>query len=300
MLDCIIIGGGPAGLNAALMLGRAKRKVMLFDDNQPRNQVTQQSHGFITQDGIKPQVFRDLAHKDIAQYPSVTLQNRLVQTVSTVDHTTYTIITDKGQAYNSKKIILATGLKESLPEIEGIDHFYGKSLFSCPYCDGWELRDQPLVLISEDKDAAHLAKIIFQWSQDLVVCTNGKSILTPTEEQSLRQNGIEINKKAITQLEGTNGKIMTLVFEDQSILTRVGGFVTTSHRQANTFASSLGCQFNQDGGIVVDNLGRTNVLGVYAAGDASTVNPAKLIIAAGNGVRAAMGVNSDLAVSLFN
>jgi len=150
LFDCAIIGGGPAGLNAALIFGRARRNVILLDNNNPRNAVTQESHGFITRDGIKPKEFREIAHKDIGRYPSVIYAKREVTSVIKNDNNnepSFELVTSEKERYQSKTIIIATGLKDVLPSIENISDYYGRSLFHCPYCDGWELRDKPLVVI---------------------------------------------------------------------------------------------------------------------------------------------------------
>ncbi|MFC5732423.1 NAD(P)/FAD-dependent oxidoreductase [Cytobacillus gottheilii] len=182
MLECIIIGGGPAGLNAALVLGRARRQTVLFDNNDARNKVTHESHGFITRDGVTPKEFREAAHNDIRKYPSVKIKKETIIEVYKEENGLISVKTADGQIITSKKLIFATGLKERLPNIEGVRAFYGKSLFSCPYCDGWEQRDQPLVLISENAHAVHMAKMIYQWSKDLIICTNGNKTISDEDK----------------------------------------------------------------------------------------------------------------------
>ena len=176
-IDCAIIGGGPAGLNAALVLGRARRTVLVFDDNQPRNAVTQESHGFLTRDGVKPDEFRTLAHQDISKYPSVEIQHVRVTAIRHAD-ASFEITTEKGDLLSAKTVLLATGLKELLPTIDGLHDYYGKSVFCCPYCDGWELRERPLVVISEGPHTFNLVKVVWNWSHDLLLCTNGHQLLT--------------------------------------------------------------------------------------------------------------------------
>jgi thioredoxin reductase len=172
VIDCAIIGGGPAGLNAALILGRARRNVLLFDNDKPRNAVTQESHGFITRDGIKPKEFREIAHKELSRYASVLYLKREVTSV--IKNKMFELVTSEREKYYSKTIIISTGLKDILPIIENISDFYGTSLFHCPYCDGWELRDKPLVvIIGEQVQGFHFIQTIFNWSKDLVVLTNG-------------------------------------------------------------------------------------------------------------------------------
>ncbi|OMF37314.1 pyridine nucleotide-disulfide oxidoreductase [Paenibacillus sp. FSL H8-0548] len=292
-LDCAIIGGGPAGLNAALVLGRARRHVIVFDHNRPRNAVAYESHGFLTRDGIAPREFRKLAHEDIAKYPSVTIKpDKVIEVMP--NHEGFWLTTSNNVMYQARTIILAAGLTETLPRIPGIHDFYGRSLFSCPYCDGWELRDQPLVVISEGSNIFSLAKIVYNWSRDIIVCTNGANLLHPEQLSQLRHKGIEVNYQRIKALIGKEGRLSRVVFENNTETARTGGFVTPSWDQSVSFGERLGCAMTPSGGFVTDDYGRTSVRGVYAAGDTSIVVPAQLIVAAGEGSKAAIGANTDL------
>lgn len=296
--DCAIIGGGPAGLSAALLLGRAKRHVAIFDHNKPRNAVTQRSHGFITRDGISPQQFRVLAQQDLAQYPSIEMKNEKVAHITQVEAGLFEVVSDS-KTYRCRKIILATGLKENLPAISGIEAFYGRSLFSCPYCDGWELRDKPIVLVTESIYAFHMVRLIHHWSQDLVVCTNGHNNISAEQKRTLEAKGITVIEHVITGLEGQNGQLEAVYFANHSSIQRSGGFVTSSWEQGSNLAEMLGCAKNERGAIVTDEVGRTSVEHIYAAGDNAIIEPAQLIIAAGEGNKAAIGVNMDLIMEDF-
>ena len=294
LFDCAIIGGGPAGLNAALILGRARRNTILFDNNRPRNAVTQESHGFITRDGIKPQEFREIAHKEIGKYPSVIYEKEEITSITKKDQL-FELVTSNKELYQSKTIIISTGLRDVLPDIENISDYYGKSLFNCPYCDGWELRDKPLaVIIEEQTQGFHFIQTIYNWSKDLIVCTNGKPILNPDQKRLIHNKGIKIIESKIKNFEGKNGQMEKIYFENGESIIRKGGFVLPQPIQASDFAKKLGCEYNSSGGISVDFYGRTNVPGVHAAGDASVFAPAQLIIAAADGLKAAAGVNRDL------
>ena len=297
--DCAIIGGGPAGLNAALILGRARRNVILFDNNNARNAVTQESHGFLTRDGIKPKKFREIAHKEIARYLSVICAKREVTSVSR-KKSKFELVTSKRERYQSKTIIISTGLKDVLPSIDDIHDYYGKSLFHCPYCDGWELRDKPLiVIIGEQVQGFHFIQTIYNWSRDLIVCTNGNPFQNSKQKGFLINKGIRIIECKIKKFAGKNGQMEKVVFENGESASRRGGFVMPQMIQASDFGKQLGCKYNSLGGIAVDSFGRTNIQGIYAAGDASVVNPAQIIIAAADGVRAAAGVNADLTQKEF-
>ncbi|WP_371069283.1 NAD(P)/FAD-dependent oxidoreductase [Sediminibacillus sp. JSM 1682029] len=293
LLDCVIVGGGPAGLNASLVLARAKKNIVLFDEDKPRNAVTYESHGFITRDRIKPSEFKRLAREDLKEYPSLEIRNQLVTAIQKEDGS-FLVQTGDGDHYRSRKVILATGLTEVLPDIEGIHEFYGTSLFSCPFCDGWELRDRPLVVVAEDERAMHGVKLIANWSKDLVVCTNGKTPFTAEQKALLSKKNIRIIDNEIESFQGDKGQLEKIRFKEGEELEREGGFVASELKQASSLIESLGCSLNTMGGIETDDFGRTEVEGVYACGDNALVAPAQLVIAASEGSRTAIGVVADL------
>lgn len=291
--DCAIIGGGPAGLNAALMLGRARRSVALIDNNRPRNAVTHASHGFITRDGVTPAEFRRIAYEEVLRYPSVDhLQTEVVSVGKT--NSGFEVHDSSGLCIQAQKVILATGVKEIFPEIEGFYPLYGKSLFNCPYCDGWELRDQPLVVVSESPTIFHTAKLLLNWSKDVAVCTNGQPSLSDEQKKWLQQQGIVVIEQPIAAFIGQNGQLEHVRFVDGTQVARKGGFVAPKFVQSTPFGEELGCERTEPGGIMTDEKGRTSIPGLYAAGDASNFMPSQLVFAAADGSRIAMGVNMEL------
>ncbi|RXZ78546.1 NAD(P)/FAD-dependent oxidoreductase [Paenibacillaceae bacterium] len=291
--DCAIVGGGPAGLNAALVLGRAKRSVALFDNSQPRNGVTHASHGFITRDGVQPAEFRRIAYEEVLSYPSVRHWQAEVTDVQKTDDG-FALRTSSGERVQARKLILAAGLREVLPEIEGIREFYGKSLFNCPFCDGWELRDQPLAIVSDNPDVFHKVKLFLNWSQDLVVCTNGRDILTAEQRQQLASRGVRVVDTPVAAFSGLDGLLERVIFTDGTHIERSGGFITPTLLPHARFDEALGYETAEDGGIVTDVMGRSTAAGVYAAGDSSYVMPSQLIYAAASGSKAAVAVVADL------
>lgn len=297
--DCAIIGGGPAGLSAALVLGRARRKVIVFDDNHPRNRVIRETHGFITRDGISQTEFKRLALRDLAQYDSVDIRNERIEVIRNKDKTHFELATEDGTLFTSNKLLLATGLKDAQPNIPSIERFYGTSLFSCPYCDGWEMRDRPLAVIA-DKNVYKLAKEVYTWSEDVAVFTNGEGRLEEDERNQLLAFGIQVYEDIIAGLEGENGQLQNIRLEDGTLVPRTGGFVTPLWSHSNSFGKELGCEINENGGLLTDTYGRTTVWNVYAAGDAAHIVPAQLIIAAGTGSAAAIGINGDLTNEYFS
>lgn len=243
LYDCAIIGGGPAGLNAALVLGRARRSVALIDNNRPRNAVTHASHGFITRDGVTPAEFRRVAYEEVLRYPSVHhLQTEVVSI--TKNESGFEVLDSSGHRVQARKLILATGVKEIFPEIEGFYPLYGKSLFNCPYCDGWELRDQPLVLVSESAAIFHTAKLLLNWSKDLIVCTNGQASLSDEQKERLYSKGIIVMEQPVAEFIGHNGKLEHVRFTDGTQVPRIGGFVSPQFVQSAPFGERLGCERN--------------------------------------------------------
>lgn len=291
--DCAIVGGGPAGLSAALVLGRARRSVALLDNSQPRNGVTHASHGFVTRDGIQPAEFRRIAYEEVLRYPSVRHWPAEVIDIRGTDHG-FALRTSSGERVQSRKLILAAGLKEVFPEIEGLRDFYGTSLFNCPFCDGWELRDQPLVIMSDHPGVFHTVKLLLNWSRDLVLCTNGHDILTAEQRQQLASRGIRVVTTPVAAFAGRNGVLERVRFTDGTRIERSGGIIVPTLLPNAGFDEALGYQTAQNGGIVTDALGRTTAAGVYAAGDAAYVMPSQLIYAAASGSKAAMAVMADL------
>ncbi|WP_152393472.1 NAD(P)/FAD-dependent oxidoreductase [Paenibacillus guangzhouensis] len=293
MYDCAIIGGGPAGLNAALVLGRARRRVALLDNNQPRNSVTHASHGFITRDNVAPAEFRRVAYEEVLRYPSVHHWQLDVTDVHAAGQG-FDIVMSSGNQLQARKVIIATGLKEIFPAIEGFHDFYGKSIFNCPYCDAWEMRDQPLIAISEDAGIFHTAKLLYNWSEDLIVSTNGRTILSDEQQDLLMSRGIRVIQTPIAAFEGQHGQLERVSFTDGSWIERRGGFVSPTFVNKATFREQLGYEVTEQGGIRTDAAGRSSVAGLYAAGDAAYVRPSQVVIAAAAGSKVAMTVNYDL------
>ena len=299
VFDCIIIGGGPSGLSASLTLGRARRKIALFDDGTNRNRVTHESHGFITRDGVKPQEFKEIGLKELENYPSVSyFKKTITEIIKDVGNEKFIVKTTDNQEFVSEKIILATGIQEIF-SIPNVRNFYGKSLFSCPYCDGWELRDKPLIVIAEKEEhVLHMAKLIYNWSKDLVVLTNGVE-LSKEGVQELQKRNIKIKSESITKLIGDDGYLQKVELLSGETIIRSAGFVVPSFYRPNQFAEKLGCEVQENGTVVTDGVGRTTQKNIYIAGETEKSGPSSLMISAADGNKTAVSVNSDLTMERF-
>lgn len=284
--EIIIIGGGPAGLNAALVLGRACRKVLVCDNQQYRNSKSHGLHGFLSRDGISPKKLQKIAQKELSKYKNITLLFCEVTNVAAIGSGFKISLLD-GKEFTSRKLILATGLKDELPNIPGAEKLYGKFIFHCPYCDGWEHRNQSLCVYGgEDDKAVLLALELTQWSSELTLCTDGQSIHDDFRDDSKRFS-IKIEERNIKRLSSQAGELC-IIFKEGPNLTFGAMFVNTKKHQRSSFAEKLRCDIENS-----NNNGKTNINGVYVVGDASA-DVLQSIVAAGQGASAAICINSEL------
>ncbi|MGF9979619.1 NAD(P)/FAD-dependent oxidoreductase [Viridibacillus arvi] len=299
IFDCIIIGAGPAGLSASLTLGRARRNIAIFDNGTNRNRVTQESHGFITRDGIKPHEFKEIGLNELKNYPSVSyFQKTITEIIKDSSSERFIAKTEDGQEFVAEKVILAAGIQEVF-SFQNVREYYGKSLFSCPYCDGWELRDKPLVVMADNEaHIMHLAKLVYNWSKDLIVLTNGVE-LSKDGASILQKHNIKVNTELIKKLIGDDGYLQKIEFVSGETISRSGGFVVPSFYRPNKFVEQLGCRVHENGVVETDGSGRTSQKNVYIAGETEKSGPTSLMFAAADGSKAAFSVNIDLTTERF-
>src|SRR5690625_2773697 len=300
IFDCAVLGAGPSGLSASLILGRSRRSVALFDNGTNRNSVTQETHGFLTRDGVKPAELRNLGLTELEKYPSVHIYKETVlQVTQQKGDQLFKISTSQAREYFAEKVIIATGIQEIYPQIPEVSTYYGKSLFSCPYCDGWELRDQPLIAIAEDEETAfHMRKLLHNWSKDLIVATNGHKVSSKIESD-LKKKGISIMTDPIVKLDGEKGYLKKVIFASGVEINRTGVFIVPSFYRHNQFAESLGCDIQENGEIVTDDFNRTSNKSIYVAGEITQSAPSSLMISAAEGNKAGIAVNTDLTDERF-
>ncbi len=286
--DVIIVGAGPAGMSAALVLARACRRVLVFDHGHPRNAAAAQMHGYLTRDGVPPSEFLAIARAQLATYPAVTFIDHEVTAATCVDGLFR--VTTAERSYSAPKLLLATGVVDHLPDIQGFRELYGTSVFHCPYCDGYEFRDQPMAVYGCEAGAYGLALTLLGWSTDVVIVSDGPCGIDPTELAHLARRGITVREDPIVRLEGTDGQLERIVFESGAPIERRALFFTTGQSLCSPLAESLGCELNDKGTVRTGPYESTHLPGLYVAGDASR-SVQWVIVAAAEGAEAAYAIN---------
>ncbi|WP_336485331.1 NAD(P)/FAD-dependent oxidoreductase [Methylobacterium nigriterrae] len=293
MRDVIIVGGGPAGLNAALILGRCRRSVLLCDKGEPRNACTPRTWGVFTRDGTPPFELRARGHADLERYETV--ERRAAEAVGArrLDGAFEVRFSD-GRSERARRLILATGLHQNLPEVEGFDRYWGTGVHSCPYCDGFESRDAPLVAYAHGPGAKGLALELTVWSRDVTLCTDGQPTdLTDDDRERLGRHCIRIVETPLLRLEGDEACPSRLVLRDGSTLPCRAVFLMPAECLPSDLIRDLGCELTGKGTVPTRDYERTNVPGLFVAGDASR-RVQFAVVAAAEGAMAAFAVNTEL------
>lgn len=290
LIDILVIGGGPAGLAAALCSGRARRSVLVVDSGSPRHAVAEGVHNFLTRDGIPPSALRAVAWEQMRAHASVSRYDGTVVSLEQRDGR-WIATSDDDVPWAAGAVLLATGVVDQHPDLRGYDALWGRSIFHCPYCHGWEVRDQPLAVLGQGPALAQYAPLLRSWSDDVVVCTNGAP-LEPDAEQELSAHGLGIRTAPIAELEAKDGTLDSIRFDDGTRLARHALFVVPSPRLP-TLVADLHLDLDEHGYVRVDEDGATSADGLWAAGDL-TSRRHQVIEAAAQGLRAAMAINRRL------
>ena len=290
--DCVIAGGGAAGLSAALVLGRARRQVLVVDTGAQSNLAAHGIGGLLGFDGVPPATLYARGRSELEKYPSVEIRSGEVIT-GTASDSGFTLELADGESLRARRVLLAMGMRYESPAVPGLAELWGSSVFHCPFCHGWEVRDQPLAVLASGERAMHMARLLRGWSDDVVLLTNGTELSADTRA-CLDAGGVPVDDRAIAQLTSAEGELEAVVFADGSRLPRRGLLVATTLHQRSVLASKLGVKFAEPGpvsaeAIEIDAMYRTSVPGVFAAGDVCVQMPqVAAAIAAGSAAAASV------------
>ena len=274
------------------MLGRCRRRVLVCDTRAPRNRWSHAVHGFLTRDGTPPAQLLALAREELQRYDTVELREaRVIDAVPVSGG--FVVRCEDGGEVRCRKLLLATGVVDELPAIPGIEAFYGRSVHHCPYCDGWEWREQPIASYGREEHGAVLALSLSVWSRDVIVCTDGPAIMSDRMRKRLRDQGIRLREERVVRLEGQAGLLERIVFDVGAPEARCALFFATGQRQASELPARLGCRFTEHGAVATGKCEATNVPGLYVCGDASK-EAQFVVVAAAEGTEAAMAINKAL------
>jgi len=275
--DCVVVGGGAAGLSAALVLGRARRRTLVVDDGNQSNLAASGIGGLLGHDGRPPAELYEMGRQELAAYPSVEVRTGTV--IGGVrDDDGFVLELGDGRRERSRRVLLATGMQYRPPEIPGLAALWGRSVFHCPFCHGWEVRDQPLAVLGRGDRAVHQALLLGGWSDDIVVLTNGPAEFSDDDRARLAAADVAIDERAVVELVSENGELAAVAFGDGEQLQRRGLLVATTLHQRSSLADDLGADQGDATSIAadpvdVDALMRTTSAGVFAAGDLSVPMP---------------------------
>lgn len=291
--DVVVIGGGVAGLAAATMLGRSRRRVVVVDAGEPRNAPAEHLHGFLSRDGAAPSELLDAARREVRSYGGELTQGRAVG-VDRLEGDRFAVRLDGGGRLGTRAVLVATGLRDELPEIPGLRERWGREVLHCPYCHGYEVRDRPLGVVGGDNRpfTLHQAQLIRQWSGDLVFFPN-RIELAGEERRRLAARGVQIVEGEVARVVARADGGLGVELAGGRLVERAALFVGPRFVPLDGLLAELGCARGEDGWVATDRTGRTSVDGVWAAGNVVD-SPAQLINAAAHGSATAVAINHHL------
>jgi thioredoxin reductase len=290
--DVVIIGGGAAGLSAALVLSRARRKVLVVDAGEPRNAPAPHLHGYLSRDGMPPAELLDAGRREVRQYGGDIVTGIVCDLVPDGRSGFWALLAD-GQRISARRLLVTTGLRDELPDIQGLSDRWARDVLHCPYCHGHEVRDRRIGVIGGTPGAVRYAQIVRQWTHDLVYFTP-PGLLTANERTQLLARAIGVVESTIVQLViDDSDDLRGVLMSDGCVVPRDVLFVPPHFAPNNSLLLGLGCEVDADGWVLVNGTGQTSVPGVWAAGN--VIDPrAQVITAAGAGSAAAIAINADL------
>jgi thioredoxin reductase len=285
--DVVVVGGGAAGLSAALVLARARRTVAVVDAGGPRNAPAAHMHGFLSRDGMPPHDLLDAGRSEVAGYGGILIDDTVVGV-----EPGFHVRLASGSQLQARRVLVATGLRDELPEVPGVRERWGRDLLHCPYCHGYEVRDQPLGVLGGTPEAVQHALLVRQWSPDVTLFPH-TDVLSPGQRKQLTARDIRVVEGTVARLVVDDDQLQGVELGDGTVFARTAVFVRPRFVPNADLLTGLGCAVDEHGWVVHDPAGRTTVAGVWVAGNAADPR-AQVITAAGQGSAAAIALNADL------
>lgn len=268
--DVIIIGGSYAGLSAGMALGRSLRNVLIIDNGKPCNRQTPHSHNFVTHDGKTPEEIHQLAKKEVEKYQTVQFYHGTVVSVRK-NIEGFQVEISESEKFQARKVILATGVKDTMPDIPGFAECWGISVLHCPYCHGYEVKNEITGILADGDMAYEFSKLIFNMTKTLTLFTNGKTKLTVEQIEKLKNNNININEDEVEKIDHENGQIQKITFKNGKSVSLKALYAKIPFEQNINISENLDDELTEQGYIQVDFMQKTKIPGVFACGDNTTM-----------------------------
>jgi thioredoxin reductase len=295
--DLIIIGGSYSGLAAGMALGRALKHVLIIDSGKPCNRQTPYSHNFLTQDGKTPAEIATLARQQVKKYDTVAFLDDVASSGAKTEKG-FDIQTASGKTVSAKKLIFATGIKDIMPEIEGYAECWGISVLHCPYCHGYEVRNERTGILGNGEYGFEFSTLISNWTKDLTLFTNGPSTLTSEQTKKIKSHNIRIVETEIEKLKHSNGELEQIIFSDGTTTAVKALYARNPFEQHSTIPETLGCELTDEGYIKIDTFQKTTMPDIFACGD-NTTRTRSVANAVAMGTAAGMMVNKEIVLDEF-
>lgn len=290
-IDVAIVGGGPAGLSAALMLGRCRRRVVVFDAGEQRNLPARAIHGYLSRDGIAPAELLRIARGEAARYPTVDLRAGRVREVSG-RRGAFEVRTESGERVIARRVLLATGVADLVPDIDGLAGLFGRSVHHCPHCDAYEYTGRPIAVYGRGPAGIDSALAMLAWTDTVTLLTDGDPLDEAARDQCV-DDGLAVRTERIARLVPRDGRLERIELAGGPPVEAAALFLVTGQRQQCTLAKELGCDIAPDGTVITDKHETTRVPGIYVAGDANT-GEQTVGVAAAEGTLAAVKIHASL------
>lgn len=288
--EIVIIGGSASGLGCALTLARSNRNVLIIDSHNPRNKPSKNMHNFLTHDGLDPTKFLEFGRNDVKKYNNLDFINDKVVDMEKKNNI-FKIQTLNKKIYNTKKVVLATGIKDDLPDIKGIKELWGNGVYHCPYCHGWELKNKSLCIIGNDNNSYNLLILLSQWSKNITIITNGESKFTELQKNCIKKNNIKIIENEIIEVKKINDNLIEIKTDFKTFI--FDAIFIKPPFIHHDIINKINIEKDKNNLIKVDDMFKTNIDGIYAVGDIIDLKQ-QVILATSSGVKAAFAINAEL------
>lgn len=290
--DVIIVGAGPAGSAAAMVLARMRRSVLIIDDGEPRNKLSHGMHNYLSRDGTLPAEFLQMAHRELVRYHVAHISSRATEAIK-ITESLFEVTDAQNKRYQCRRLLIATGVTDNIPNVEGMKRFWGNGVYHCPYCDGFELCDKKIGLYAQKFNGFGMALSLQHLSKEIILFTDGAGYLKRSQVAQLRDQGIKVITQKLKELTCDNDQLTCVTMQDGSSEPCDAVFVHHGHKVNNALLLQLGARTSRNGAAITNRKQECSIPGLYVAGDAA-IDMHFVAVAAAEGTKAAVAIHDSL------